>query len=62
MSDKDKERCRHDNGWFEEKIQEYLEQHLSININRRHGYYNDVTLKVSITLNGKEISSSTEYL
>ncbi|AUE22615.1 hypothetical protein Ah1_00074 [Aeromonas phage Ah1] len=47
---------------IEDKVEEYLKSNLDISMNRRHGYYNDVTLEISIKLNGNEIASATEYL
>ncbi|ADM80056.1 hypothetical protein phiAS5_ORF0213 [Aeromonas phage phiAS5] len=63
MCDEKKERkCRCEGNWLEEQIENYLAENLSINLNRRHGYYNDVTLEIEIKLGDKVIANATEYL
>ncbi|BES53178.1 hypothetical protein [Aeromonas phage phiWae14] len=63
MCDEKKERkCRCEGNWLEEQIENYLAENLSINLNRRNGYYNDVTLEIEIKLGDKVIANATEYL
>lgn len=45
-----------------EELLEFLKENLSISIDREYGFYSDDGIKVVLSLDCEEISSSTVYL